>query len=148
MRMLCIVCPTAPLPTPCIDPTIISTARLIHCLSVALCVCVCVWASVRGCVCLFVLVFDRDVGAGMPDVERLTRKLERRKASLSDLCQLYRASSKLPMIQNALLDHPGPHAALLKTRSVPSISSQFSISYSFLHLSGTHVHRPQTSTLA
>lgn len=53
----------------------------------------------------------------MPDVERLTRKLERRKASLSDLCQLYRASSKLPMIQNALLDHPGPHAALLKTRS-------------------------------
>ncbi|KAL3140673.1 hypothetical protein ABBQ32_005238 [Trebouxia sp. C0010 RCD-2024] len=53
---------------------------------------------------------------GMPDVERLTRKLERRKASLSDLCQLYRASSKLPMIQNALLDHPGPHAALLKTR--------------------------------
>lgn len=56
-------------------------------------------------------------GAGMPDVERLTRKLERRKASLSDLCQLYRASSKLPLIQNALLDHPGPHAHLLKTRS-------------------------------
>ncbi|KAL0034692.1 hypothetical protein WJX77_003027 [Trebouxia sp. C0004] len=53
---------------------------------------------------------------GMPDVERLTRKLERRKTSLSDLCQLYRASSKLPMIQAALLDHPGPHAELLKTR--------------------------------
>ena len=56
------------------------------------------------------------VGAGMPDVERLTRKLERRKASLSDLCQLYRASSKLPLIQNALLDHPGPNAHLLKAR--------------------------------
>ena len=54
----------------------------------------------------------------MPDVERLTRKLERRKTSLSDLCQLYRASSKLPMIQAALLDHPGPHAELLRTRSV------------------------------
>lgn len=53
---------------------------------------------------------------GMPDVERLTRKLERRKCSLSDLCQLYRASSKLPMIKNALLNHPGPHADLLKTR--------------------------------
>jgi DNA mismatch repair ATPase MutS len=57
-------------------------------------------------------------GAGMPDVERLTRKLERHKTSLSDLCQLYRASSKLPMIQAALLDHPGPHAELLRTRSV------------------------------
>ena len=54
----------------------------------------------------------------MPDVERLTRKLERRKSSLSDLCQLYRASSKLPMIQAALLDHPGAHAELLRTRSL------------------------------
>ena len=62
------------------------------------------------------------VGAGMPDVERLTRKLERRKASLSDLCQLYRASSKLPLIQNALLDHPGPHAHLLKSRLVCGMS--------------------------
>ena len=52
----------------------------------------------------------------MPDVERLTRKLERRKCSLSDLCQLYRASSKLPLIQAALLDHPGPHSELLQTR--------------------------------
>ena len=62
------------------------------------------------------------VGAGMPDVERLTRKLERRKASLSDLCQLYRASSKVPLIQNALLDHPGPHAHLLKSRLVCHMS--------------------------
>ena len=58
----------------------------------------------------------------MPDVERLTRKLERRKASLSDLCQLYRASSKLPLIQNALLDHPGHHADLLKSRSARHMS--------------------------
>ena len=53
----------------------------------------------------------------MPDVERLTRKLERRKATLADLCQLYRASSKLPMIEQALLNYEGPYADLLKTRS-------------------------------
>ena len=53
----------------------------------------------------------------MPDVERLTRKLERRKTTLADLCQLYRASSKLPMIEQALLSYEGPYADLLKTRS-------------------------------
>ncbi len=56
------------------------------------------------------------VGTGMPDVERLTRKLERRKTTLADLCQLYRASSKLPMIEQALLAYEGPFADLLKTR--------------------------------
>ena len=61
--------------------------------------------------------FRNTVSAGMPDVERLTRKLERRKCSLSDLCQLYRASSKLPLIQTALLEHPGTHASLLQSRS-------------------------------
>ena len=54
--------------------------------------------------------------AGLPDVERLTRKLERRKASLADLCQLYRASSRLPMIEQAFREHEGPHAELLTTR--------------------------------
>ena len=39
--------------------------------------------------------------AGTPDLEKLTCKLERRKCSLSDLCQLYRASSKLPTIQKS-----------------------------------------------
>jgi len=54
--------------------------------------------------------------AGLPDVERLTRKLARRRTSLADLCQLYRASSRLPHIEAALRDHAGPHAALLVAR--------------------------------
>ena len=59
------------------------------------------------------------VREGLPDVERLTRKLERRKASLADLCQLYRASSRLPMMQQAFREHEGPHAALLVSRCAP-----------------------------
>ena len=55
---------------------------------------------------------------GLPDVERLARKLERRKASLADLCQLYRASSRLPMLVEAFTDYEGPHAELLTTRCV------------------------------
>ena len=47
--------------------------------------------------------------AGLPDVERLARKLDRRKASLADLCQLYRASSRLPMLVEAFRDYEGPH---------------------------------------
>lgn len=42
---------------------------------------------------------------GMPDIERLTRKLEARRASLADLCQLYRASSVLPRLEEALRCH-------------------------------------------
>lgn len=53
---------------------------------------------------------------GMPDIERLTRKLDRRKASLADLCQLYRASSKLAGITAAMRDHAGEHTQLLVTR--------------------------------
>ena len=49
-------------------------------------------------------------------MERLTRKLERRRVSLADLCQLYRASSRLPLIEAALREHTGPHAPLLATR--------------------------------
>ena len=52
----------------------------------------------------------------MPDVERLTRKLQRRKCSLADLCGLYRASSKLPGIAAALQNHAGEHAELLLSR--------------------------------
>lgn len=54
--------------------------------------------------------------AGLPDIERLTRKLERKKATLADMCQLYRASSRLPMMEEAFRDHDGPHAQLLATR--------------------------------
>ncbi|CAG9461697.1 unnamed protein product [Pedinophyceae sp. YPF-701] len=39
---------------------------------------------------------------GVPDIDRLCRKLERRKATLADLCQLYRASSKVPLIADAV----------------------------------------------
>ena len=49
-------------------------------------------------------------------MERLTRKLERKRTSLADLCQLYRASSKLPQICAALSGHDGPHAELLRTK--------------------------------
>eukprot|EP00891_Asterochloris_glomerata_P003123 jgi/Astpho2/3123/fgenesh1_pm.00051_%23_46_t len=59
---------------------------------------------------------------GMPDVERLTRKLERRRCSLADLCQLYRASSKLPAIVDVLQAHEGPHAELLRSRFAAALS--------------------------
>ena len=49
-------------------------------------------------------------------MERLTRKLEKGKAGLADLCQLYRASSKLPIIEAGLREHAGPHAELLQSR--------------------------------
>jgi hypothetical protein len=45
------------------------------------------------------------LSAGMPDIERLTRKLEAQRSSLSDLCQLYRASSVLPRLEEALRCH-------------------------------------------
>jgi hypothetical protein len=43
--------------------------------------------------------------AGLPDIERLNRKLEAQRASLADLCQLYRASSVLPRLEEALRCH-------------------------------------------
>lgn len=42
---------------------------------------------------------------GMPDIERLSRKLELQRCSLADLCQLYRASSVLPRLEEALRCH-------------------------------------------
>ncbi|KAK2079314.1 hypothetical protein QBZ16_003005 [Prototheca wickerhamii] len=53
---------------------------------------------------------------GVPDLEVLGRKLERQRATLSDLCQMYRASSRLPLICQALRAHEGPHAELLVNR--------------------------------
>jgi DNA mismatch repair protein MSH2 len=52
----------------------------------------------------------------LPDVERLAGKLERRGASLQDLCRLYQASCALPLVAEALSRHEGPHAALLAER--------------------------------
>lgn len=64
--------------------------------------------------------------AGLPDVERLARKLDRRKASLADLCQLYRASSRLPMLVEAFRDYEGPHAEILTTRCCKNAYMQLS----------------------
>lgn len=55
-------------------------------------------------------------------MERLTRKLERRKATLADLCQLYRASSRLPMMEEAFREHEGSHSQLLVKRCFPFIA--------------------------
>lgn len=44
---------------------------------------------------------------GMPDIERLARKLDKKTASLQDLCQLYRVSSRLPLIEEVLSSHEG-----------------------------------------
>lgn len=60
---------------------------------------------------------------GLPDIERLIRKLEKSQqggggaaaaaATLADLCQLYRTSSRLPLIEEALKKHEGPGSDLL-----------------------------------
>ena len=52
----------------------------------------------------------------LPDVERLAHKLERRQASLQDLCRLYQASCALPLLADALSRHDGPHAEHLRAR--------------------------------
>ena len=52
----------------------------------------------------------------LPDVDRLVAKLERRAASLQDLCRLYQASCALPLVVDALARHEGPHARALRER--------------------------------
>ena len=54
----------------------------------------------------------------------LNRKLEKGKAGLADLCQLYRASSKLPAIAGALSNYEGPHSQLLASRYIDHQLSQ------------------------
>lgn len=54
--------------------------------------------------------------AGMPDLDRLCGKLEKQKVSLQELCQLYRASAKLPQLAEAVQAHEGAHAAQLVDR--------------------------------
>jgi hypothetical protein len=54
--------------------------------------------------------------SGLPDLDKLCRKLEAEKISLQELCQLYRASSKLPLLEEAVRAHEGPHAPLLADR--------------------------------
>ena len=85
----------------------------------------------------------------MPDVERLTRKLERKKVSLADLCQLYRASSKIPHICNALAAHEGAHAQLLAAKcasdSKPSPPHLFHRQYPISGQCQTHVEEANMS---
>ena len=69
----------------------------------------------------------------LPDIERITRKLERRKASLMDLCRLYQASAALPHMAEALERCEGRHgdyirkkyAEELKKLSAPSHLGRF-----------------------
>lgn len=53
---------------------------------------------------------------GMPDVDRLSRRLEAKRLGLPELCQLYRASAALPMVVEALQCYQGPHANMLQKR--------------------------------
>ena len=46
-------------------------------------------------------------------MERLARKLASRRIGLAELHALYRASSRLPLVEEALRCHEGPHAAAL-----------------------------------
>eukprot|EP00879_Flechtneria_rotunda_P026226 GHRR01027950.1.p1 GENE.GHRR01027950.1~~GHRR01027950.1.p1 ORF type:complete len:833 (+),score=345.51 GHRR01027950.1:1176-3674(+) len=64
----------------------------------------------------------RDALRGMPDIERLNRKLELQRASLADLCQLYRASSVLPRLEEAIRCHEGSFAELLVERYAAPLS--------------------------
>jgi DNA mismatch repair protein MSH2 len=52
----------------------------------------------------------------LPDIERIVRKLERRKASLMDLCRLYQASAALPHMAEALERCEGRHADYIRTK--------------------------------
>jgi DNA mismatch repair protein MSH2 len=52
----------------------------------------------------------------LPDIERAVRKLEKRRASLMDLCRLYQASAALPYIAESLDRLTGPHGAGIRAR--------------------------------
>ncbi|EFJ43623.1 hypothetical protein VOLCADRAFT_96164 [Volvox carteri f. nagariensis] len=69
---------------------------------------------------------------GLPDVERLTRKLQSRRISLQELHQLYRASARLPLIEEAIRCHEGPHAANLVERYADPLAQ---------HHDGEHLQR-------
>lgn len=47
----------------------------------------------------------RDSLRGLPDVDALARKLEARRTTLAELCQLYRASSTLPRLEQAVREY-------------------------------------------
>ncbi|PNW87821.1 hypothetical protein CHLRE_01g003463v5 [Chlamydomonas reinhardtii] len=60
---------------------------------------------------------------GLPDVERLARKLASRRIGLAELHALYRASSRLPLVEEALRCHEGPHAAALVDKYAEALAA-------------------------
>ena len=50
---------------------------------------------------------------GLPDIDRASRRLERKAATLADLCALYRVSSRLATLEAALRDCEAEGAAVL-----------------------------------
>lgn len=68
---------------------------------------------------------------GMPDIEKLTRRLEAKKMGLQDLCLMYRASATLPLIAEAICSHQGEHSQLL----VRKFADPFSKAHDSEHLS-------------
>lgn len=63
---------------------------------------------------------------GMTDIQRLSRKLASHKITLQELCQLYMASMQLPALVDALTEHQGDAAELLKKRFVEELSEAHS----------------------
>lgn len=57
----------------------------------------------------------------IPDIERLVRKVERRRASLQDIVKLYQASVRLPFIREALEQYQGPLREVLAERFIDSL---------------------------
>ncbi|XRB17399.1 DNA mismatch repair protein MSH2 [Pseudoscourfieldia marina] len=69
---------------------------------------------------------------GLPDAERLARKLERQNATLQDLCLLYKVSSAIPLLITALgsLDTSAPGA---RGRGAEILADRFAKPFEELH---------------
>lgn len=63
--------------------------------------------------------------AGMPDLPRLTRKLERRRCSLADLWHLYTAVHPVKQLAAKLEEVQGEHATLLRERLAIGCKQRF-----------------------
>lgn len=59
----------------------------------------------------------------IPDIERLTRKVDRRRATLQDVVKLYQASARLPFIKDILERYEGEFSTLVKERFVSSLET-------------------------
>jgi DNA mismatch repair protein MSH2 len=67
----------------------------------------------------------RDDGLrGMPDVERLCRKLVVGRAGLQDLCVLYQFASRLPDVVARLKEHRGAYAAQLERAFITDLDTR------------------------